>query len=291
MYYSLHVEVPEEAAELLQAVIDGTNPLGLEIRDHTLKPPPGAPPLKPGCVELKVYYEGAHEAEEAQHQVRAELPEAEPRVAPVEEEDWSETWKKHIRSVRVGRIWVGPSWQVEKAGDAPVHIVIDPGMAFGTGDHPTTEMCLAELDLELPCRPGASVLDVGTGSGVLAIAARKLGAGRVVGNDVDPVAVQIARENAEKNAVPELELTEKPLERLGGTFDLVVANIFANVLCQLAPRLAARTAKDGLLLLTGILDTQAEEVQQAFEREGMKLQARRASGEWVLLTFENRASA
>ena len=288
MYYSVSIEVLEEAAELLQAILDATTPLGLELRDHTLKPPPGSPPLAPGRIEVKAWYEDGREADEAARRVRSELPEAVVAAAPVEQEDWAETWKQHVRSVRVGRIWVGPSWDLEKAGDAAVRIVIDPGMAFGTGDHPTTEMCLGELDRVMPARQGCSVLDVGTGSGVLAIAAKRLGAGTVVGNDVDPIAVQIARENAAVNGTPELELTEKPLERLRGSFELVLANIFANVLIHLAPRLAAATAKQGLLLLTGILDTQAAEVEQAFAREGMRVSERRGLGEWVLLVAEHR---
>jgi len=283
VYYSLNVEIPEESSELLQAVVDDTGHVGMQVRDHTLKPPPGAPPLAEGRVGFEIWYEDEPQAAAALEAVRAELPAAQASVAPVEQHDWAEEWKQHVRSTRVGRIWVGPSWDEEKAGDAAVRIVIDPGMAFGTGDHPTTAMCLGAIDELMPSRQGCTVLDVGTGSGVLAIAAKRLGAGRVVGNDVDPVAVGIARENAARNGAAELELTEKPVERIGGGFDLVIANIFANVLCQLAPRLAARTAPDGTLLLTGILDTQAAEVEEAFEREGMKVRERRTSGEWVLL--------
>jgi ribosomal protein L11 methyltransferase len=288
VYYALQVEAPEEATELLQAVLDAAGPLGLEVRDHTLKAPPGSKPLRQGYVEIKAWFESRHEAEEAQLNVSREIPDAGTEIVEIAQEDWSESWKKHVRSVRVGRIWVGPSWEADKAADAPIRIVIDPGMAFGTGDHPTTEMCLAEIDRVVSQRQGATVLDVGTGSGVLAIAARKLGAGRVVGNDVDPTAVRIARENAASNGTPELELTEKPVERIGGSFDLVVANIFANILVQLAPRLVARTAPGGTLLLTGILATQAAEVEQAYDAEGMHVVERRASGEWVLLVLERR---
>ena len=288
MYYALRIDISEEAAELLQAVLDGTGPLGLEVRDSTLKLPPGAEPLPPGRVQLLAYYESEHEVEEARREVHLEFPDAAVASSPVDQEDWSETWKKHVRPVRVGRIWVGPSWELKNAGDAPICLVIEPGMAFGTGDHPTTSMCLQALQDAVERKERPSVLDVGTGSGVLAIAARKLGAGRVVGNDIDPAAVRIAQENAAANKAENLELTDRPLERLRGEFDVVVANLYAGVLVQLAPRLAARLAPEGLLIVTGILAPQANEVALALSREGLRQAGKRASGEWVLLRYERR---
>lgn len=288
MYYALQIEITEEAAELLQAVLDTTGPLGLEVRDRSLKLPAGAPPLPEGRIQILAYYESEHEVEDAAREVRREFPAASVVSAPVVEEDWSETWKKHVRPVRVGRLWVGPSWELANAGDAPLKLVIEPGMAFGTGDHPTTSMCLAALQDALERRPGATVLDVGTGSGILAIAARRLGSKRVVGNDIEPAAVRIAAENAERNAAPGIELTDKPVERIPGEFEVVVANLYAGVLCQLAPRLAARLESGGELLLTGILATQASEVAEAFDREGLKSAGKRAQGEWVLLRYEKR---
>ncbi len=127
---------------------------------------------------------------------------------------------------------------------------------------------------------------VGTGTGVLAIAAKRLGAGRVVANDIDPAAVRIAQENAALNKAQGLEVTDKPLERIPGEFDVVVANLYAGVLVQLAPRLAARVGPEGSLAVTGILAHQANEVAQAFSREGLKSAGKRASGEWVLLRYE-----
>jgi len=286
VYYALRIDISEEAAELLQAVLDGTGPLGLEVRDSTLKLPPGAEPLPPGRVQLLAYYESEHEVEEARREVHLEFPDAAVASSPVDQEDWSETWKKHVRPVRVGRIWVGPSWELKNAGDAPICLVIEPGMAFGTGDHPTTSMCLQALQDAVERKPGASVLDVGTGSGVLAIAAKRLGAGRVVGNDIDPAAVRIAKENAALNQADGMDLTDRPLDRLPGEFDVVVANLYAGVLVQLAPRIAAHLAPEGVLAVTGILAHPAGEVAQAFSREGLKPAGRRTSGEWVLLRYE-----
>lgn len=288
MYYALQIDIPEEAAELLQAVLDTTGPLGLEVRDRTLKLPASAPPLPEGRIQVLAYYESEHEVEDAGREVRREFPEARAVSSPVEQEDWSETWKKHVRPVRVGRVWVGPSWELQNAGDVPLKLLIEPGMAFGTGDHPTTSMCLQAVQDAMEQKKGGSVLDVGTGTGVLAILARRLGAGRVVGNDIDPAAVRIAQENAGRNQAPDIEFTEKPLERIPGEFDVVLANLYAGVLVQLAPRLASRLAKGGTMVLTGILATQADEVAQAFAREKLHPTVRRASGEWVLLGYEKR---
>ncbi len=286
MYYSLQIEVRDEEADLLQATLDDTGSLGLEVRDGTLKLPPGTEPPPPGHVQLKVWYERGADAEAALLQVRESFPTASAWTETVEAEDWAETWKRHVRPVCVGRLWVGPAWELARAPREAVAIVIEPGMAFGTGDHPTTALCLAALDQELLLRPGATVLDVGTGSGVLAIAATKLGARRVVGSDIDPRALVIARENAEQNGTASLELTERPLERIAGVFDVVVANLFAGVLCQLAPRLRARLAPRGALFASGILGPQAADVLAAFEREGLRLVERHDSGEWVLLALE-----
>jgi ribosomal protein L11 methyltransferase len=288
VYFALHIDVSEEASELVQAVLDTTGPLGLEVRDRTLKLHPAVSPPPPGRVQILAYYEGEHEVDEAARQVRREFPEAGIISAPLAEEDWSETWKKHVRAAHVGRIWVGPSWLLEKAGDAPLKLVIEPGMAFGTGDHPTTALCLQAIQDAVDRKPEASVLDVGTGTGVLAIAARRLGAKRVVANDIDPAAVRIAAENAGRNGASGIEFTDRPLERISGEFDVVVANLFAGVICQLAPRLAAHLAPNGLLLLTGILAPQAPEVTRAIDREGLAHAGKRVSGEWVLLRFEKR---
>jgi ribosomal protein L11 methyltransferase len=165
-------------------------------------------------------------------------------------------------------------------------VVLDPGMAFGTGTHPTTSLCLAALSELLSVRHGAAVLDVGTGSGLLAIAAAKLGAGRVAGNDNDPVAVAVARENAARNGAA-VELTTDPVPALRGPFDVVVANILANTLVELAPQLAAQLAPGGVVLLSGILAPQEEEVRAAYLAQGLARLSGgdRRDGEWSLLAL------
>ncbi len=288
LYFAVQVEIDEDASELAQAVIDGTEPLGLEVRDHTLKAPPGAPALPEGKVQLIAYYQGEPAAREAMESIAEELPQAKNAFASIPEEDWSESWKRFVKAVRVGRVWVGPPWERKNAGNAPVQVEIEPGMAFGTGDHPTTAMCLFELDHALELRPNSRVLDVGTGSGVLAIAAKLLGAREVVGNDVDPHAVRIAKENAELNHAPGIEFTEKPIERIPGQFEIVVANLFAGVLEQLAPRLADKLTDGGQLMITGILEPQGPGVLEAFEREGLRQLSRTQTGEWVHFALSRR---
>jgi ribosomal protein L11 methyltransferase len=246
-------------------------------------PMPGTPPLAPGRALLVAWFGTAEAAEAARAAVGGTIVE-------VPDEDWGEGWKKDFRPLDVGRVRVRPSWIDAPPPPGMVEVVLDPGMAFGTGTHPTTALCLAALSDLLGARPGASVLDVGTGSGLLAIAARKLGAGRVAGNDDDPVAVRVARENAERNGAA-LELTGAPVEAIPGTFDVVVANILANVLVALAPALAAKVAPGGVLLLSGILHPQEDEVRRAHVAAGLAPLpgGDRREGEWSLLALERKA--
>ena len=203
--------------------------------------------------------------------------------------DWSERWKDHFRPLRLGdRLWVVPSWHELAAPDDAVVIRLDPGMAFGTGQHATTALCAAWLERRLVDGPGASVLDVGCGSGILAIAARKLGAGRVVAIDNDPIAVEVARENAADNHV-DIETSEVMLADVHGTFDVVVANILSDVLCELAPELTRHTRAGGALVLSGILEEQRAEVEASLRAAaGARLRAlaRRRRGIWLALDAE-----
>jgi ribosomal protein L11 methyltransferase len=207
-------------------------------------------------------------------------------VAVVPDQDWGEVWKRGLEPLVIGRAFVRPSWIAAEAPPGMAEIVLDPGMAFGTGTHPTTSLCLAALSDLLAARPGARVLDVGTGSGLLAIAAKKLGAGQVAGNDDDPIAVRVARENAALNGV-DLDLNERDVGAQRGPFDLVLANILANTLVELAPALAAQLAPGGVVLLSGILTPQEEEVRSAYLAAGLSpLPAGdRRHAEWSLLAM------
>jgi ribosomal protein L11 methyltransferase len=211
------------------------------------------------------------------------------RVRPVDDADWTDTWKRHYVPQRVGRVVIVPSWLEEPMRDGEVAITLDPGMAFGTGLHPTTRGCLALLQA---CAPMPSrMLDVGCGSGILALAALRLGAGRALGLDTDPLAVAATRENAARNGlavrleVREGSLPEVPAERYG----LVTANLVAAVLVELAPALSAHLAAGGTLLAGGVLEPRAAEVEAAMTAAGLRVADRRDDGEWVALRLEHAA--
>lgn len=281
--WSLTVELDAALAEERSADLFELGASGVEVRDGEELPMPGVPAPPAGRAVLVAWFAERAAAEAARRVVAGEL-------AEVPEEDWGEGWKKDFRPLDVGRVRVRPSWIDEPTPPGAVEVVLDPGMAFGTGSHATTSLCLAALSDVLGARPGASLLDVGTGSGLLAIAARKLGAGRVAANDNDPVAVDVARENAERNGAL-LELTVEPVEVIPGTFDVVVANILANVLVELAPRLAAKVAPGGVLLLSGILGPQEDEVRRAQVAQGLVPLpgGDRRDGEWSLLALRRPA--
>ncbi len=282
-YQSLTVDLPETESEAAQDLLHEAGAMGLEVRDRELPLMPGVRAPSVGEAILVAYFEDAETAEAARAELAEAFPSARMRLEEEQQQDWSNAWKAHIKSVQVGRLWVGPPWDVQNAPSDKVRLVIEPKMAFGTGDHPTTSLCLGAVDAYMATHPGADVLDVGTGTGVLAIAAKRLGAGRVVGTDNDPVSVELSRENAEVNGTPEVELSGKELTAVEGTFDLVVANILANTLIELAPLIVAKV-KDRLLL-AGVLSHQKEDVQAAYVNLGLVAEPGAQQGEWVRLDF------
>lgn len=200
----------------------------------------------------------------------------------VPDEDWIESWKASFTPIRIGGFLVRPTWS-DATGDAgAIPLVLDPGMAFGTGLHPTTQACLERLSLlDLA---GRRVLDVGCGSGVLAIAAAKRGAAPVVAVDTDPLAVRATEENARGNRVG-VTVSLGSAASVGGAFDVVLANIVAPVLVRIAADLRARLAPGGALVLAGIVALAEPELVQAFEARGLRVTERDARGDWVSLVL------
>lgn len=217
-------------------------------------------------------------------------PIPEPVIRRLAEANWAEAWKAHFAPLRVdGGFLIVPAWidPAEAGAGAGDHVIrIDPGMAFGTGQHASTQLCLTALAAAL--RPGDAVLDLGTGSGILAIGAARLGAGRVKGIDIDAKALEIAAANAALNGV-EIELSDEPLEAVtGGPFDLVLANLLAGLLVDLAPLLVAALRPGACLIASGILLDQAEAVSVALAAAGLEGIERRAAGDWVALLGRRR---
>jgi ribosomal protein L11 methyltransferase len=283
-YLSLTVELPEEASESVQEALHESGALGLEVRDRETPLMPGVSGPKPGEAIVIGYFDDRETAEAAREQVEEDFPSARMTLDEQPQQDWSNQWKALIKSVHVGRLWVGPPWDVASAPPDAVRLVIEPKMAFGTGDHPTTALCLAAVDAYMKDHPGASVLDVGTGTGVLAIAAKKLGAGRVVATDNDPISVELARENLTENGTPDIDVSGKELTRVDGTFDLVLANILANTLIELAPLIALK-AKDRLVL-AGVLAHQRTDVEAAYRNQGFTVLPGAVQGEWVRIDLQ-----
>ena len=212
-----------------------------------------------------------------------------PTVSVVRNEDWANNWKVHFKPVRIGcRLVIKPTWEEYQPLQGDLVIQIDPGMAFGTGAHPTTRMCLESLERicfnESGGRLPAAVLDVGTGSGVLSIAAALMGATLITAVDIDPEAIRVTQENLHLNGMGELvDASTTDLGDLTGEYGVVVANILAEELVRLSAQLIARLAPGGWLILSGILTEKAEFVRAGFP--GLTPVDSPTEAEWSCLTF------
>jgi ribosomal protein L11 methyltransferase len=216
------------------------------------------------------------------------------------EADWANAWKAHFPVLRIGRrIVIRPTWRRHRRQPDDVVLALDPGMAFGTGLHPTTRLCLAALeslaDRGLLQQSGAGVgrakvLDVGSGSGILSIAAGKLGAGSVLAVDVDPIAVASSAANARRNRLARVIRVREGSSPSGeGPFDVVLANLIASLLIALADGLAADLVPGGTLIASGIFATREEGVVEAFAARGLAVVNRWAEGDWVALELRRPA--
>ncbi len=206
------------------------------------------------------------------------------RLREVREEDWANAWKKYYHPIRVGeRLVVKPSWQEYPAAAGDVVVELDPGMAFGTGTHHTTAMCLALLEEAM--KPGDTVFDVGTGSGILAVAAAKLGAGEVRAVDNDPQAVRIAGENVAANGTGDTVTVAEGdlLTGLSGQADLIIANIIADVIIRMAPSVPQRLREGGLFLAGGVIADRLGDVTDAILTAGLGVEKVLEEGGWATI--------
>jgi ribosomal protein L11 methyltransferase len=291
--YELTLSADEQSAEALADALVEAGALSVAVEDANAETPEeealfGEPGLTPArhawtASRLRVLVDGDNGVSvvaAASATIGIDAPSIEACVA-VEDTDWVRATQSQFPPTRISeRLWIVPSWH-EPPDPRAIAVRLDPGVAFGTGTHPTTRLCLRWLDANL--KTGATVLDYGCGSGILAIAAGKLGAGAITGTDIDAQALQAARANSDANAV-DADYTEPDLLR-AGTWDVVLANILSNPLKLLAPALVSRVAPGGALVLSGVLERQADEVIEAYRSAapGVPLSVWNAEEGWVCL--------
>jgi ribosomal protein L11 methyltransferase len=208
-----------------------------------------------------------------------EIPPSSYRVEQIEDKDWIREWMDQYKPMLFGRnLWIVPSW-LQAPDPQAVNLMLDPGMAFGTGTHPTTAMCLSWLDLNAP--QDLQVIDYGCGSGILAIAASKLGAKQVRGTDIDPQAITASQDNAERNQVGiDFQLVKNFKAQPA---DLLIANILAGPLKELATEFDRLVKPGGRLVLSGLLQSQADELVEHYRQFGFELDERKTQDEWALI--------
>lgn len=309
------LETDGEAAEAVATLLNrwGQGGAVIEVPVDCLEPELSE--QVPRVVRVKAYLPAGPEGIQVRRKVEEGLwhlsqiyPLGEPAFRELEEADWAEAWKQQFGLLRVSpRLVIVPAWQAYHPQRGEVSIRLEPGMAFGTGLHPTTRLCLQAVERHIAA--GATVLDVGTGSGILAIGAAKMGATTVLALDVDPVAVQAARDNVAANGVaamvrvrhgsilPDRRLPARFVDPHAGSysvveeglFDLVLANILAPVIIAMAPALAARLARRGTLVVAGLIDTQEADVLAALRDQGLEPVNRWQEQDWVVLALQRPA--
>ena len=305
-WLEIRVNCDPEQAEAVADVLARYAPGGVAIQQDALDLTGGEwrldGPLEP-VVSVRAYLafepgldEKRRQVEEALWHLRQIASIPEPQFRTVVEEEWVNAWKEHFQVTRIGqRLVVKPSWREYTPQADDVVLELDPGMAFGTGLHPTTQMCL--MALEKYVRGGERVLDLGTGSGILAIAAVKLGAAACLATDIDPVAVEAARANVAANGVQDIVQVERgslaqlptlhsPLST--AKFDLALVNILASIIVELCGQGLGEVVKPGgLAIFAGLIDTQEAEVREALKRVGLVVIERTQEKDWVGLVCQS----
>ncbi len=285
----VEIVVAGEDAEALSEALDGAGAVSTEVSDADAGTPdesavfgePGAELIYWPRSRVSALFPGDSEAARAVDQALQASGVTSiggASIERVEDADWVALTQRQFEPIRAGeRLWIVPTWHEAPEPDA-INIVLDPGAAFGTGSHPTTRLCLAWLERNV--RAGDRVIDYGCGSGILAIAALKLGAASAIGTDVDPLALEAARYNSGRNGVALSVIDAKT--GIEGRAHVTIANILANPLRMLAPILASHTHPGGWIALSGILEDQADEVIRAYSTWATLAVDSREAG-WVLL--------
>lgn len=297
-WLQLKAHVAPEQAEFLEELLldEGATAIGLQDAhdDPVFEPERGTTPLWEDTILTGLYddLEGVESMLERIEAAWSEQMPGEPcptiEYELLADRDWEREWMDDFTPLRMGqRLWIVPSWHEPPEADA-VNLILDPGLAFGTGTHPTTALCLEWLD-ELAVAghlAEQTVLDVGCGSGILAIAALKLGASHADATDIDPQALQASRDNAERNGIAESGLNLYYPEQLSdnGDYPIVTANILAGPLVELAPMIAGHVAPGGRIALSGVLANQADDVYEAYAAQGIAMDEPVIREGWVRLS-------
>lgn len=295
-WIEIALNVDGEAAEAVADLLQRYGHQGVSVEQNGIAPDMwddgDVPPAH--SLTVRAYIPDDERAEDAKMRLETALghmslmyPMPTPVYTLVNETDWAEAWKAHYHPVRIGqRILIRPLWVEMQPAPDDVVIALDPGMAFGTGTHPTTQLCLEAL--EDAVKPGLRVMDLGCGSGILAIAAAKLGAAHIVALDNDPVAVNVTLENIAINGVAEkITAQTGSLESVLASarrFDLIVVNILARIIIEMCGQGLGQTVRPGgYAIFSGIIDTQADEVEAALRQTGLRPAARRQQGDWMVI--------
>lgn len=292
-WIELSLTLHADQQERIEHALDDLGALSvtlLDAEDHPIfEPAPGETPLWP-TIALVALFDVAIDRTGLVHALIEFMPDVAPDqlvFREIEDQDWTRAWMDQFQPMRFGRrLWIYP-WNIDPPPELidAVIVRLDPGLAFGTGTHPTTALCLRWLDgADLT---GKTVLDYGCGSGVLAIAALKLGATRVVGIDIDPQALAASRDNAERNGVAEQLDLRRPEEYQPASYDVLVANILAGPLAELEPTFAASLVPDGAFALSGVLAGQQDELLARYTADFRDL-AVAIDGDWVRIDGRRR---
>ena len=309
------IKTTTEAEDYISSALADLGVEGVQIEDNIPLSPedqkklyidilPAQPPDEGIAFVSFFLEEGASTTEELLANVREELERLRAFVdvgegtisrGETEDKDWIDNWKQYFKAFSIDDIYIKPTWEDQPfEGDYRCVIEIDPGTTFGTGKHETTQLCIRQLRKFM--KPGAAVLDVGCGSGILSIVSLKLGAGVVNGTDVDPICMEAVKENMEVNHLAEkmgrfyqgdLTTDQKLQEQVGAEcYEIVVANILADIIIPLAPALFGRLKKSGVCITSGIIDFKEHEVTEALKAAGFTIVETTRQGEWVSITAQ-----
>ena len=303
LWLELSVAADTEAVEAISEILSRVAPGGVSVEPafDLVEDGLGArvDASRPAIVRAYLPASDRPAADAAVRRVEADLghlqafglrPIGELQTREIHEADWANAWKRHFPVLRLGRrLVIRPTWRRHRPIADEVVVALDPGMAFGTGLHPTTRLCLVGLErlADEGRLSGATVVDVGCGSGILAVTAARFGAARVVGVDIDPLAVEATSANARRNHVARrVRARAGSLPTAGGPFDIVLANLIASLLVRLAAGLYEATKPGGRLLASGIYVDREPEVRRALAAAGFHLTYREGEGDWVGLEAE-----